>query len=66
MWAIFCTNKLLLLASEPKSYQCSARMPGGPNSLSRNIFAEGGGDEPSDFGSDTRACGRAGGSGSVG
>ena len=38
MCAITCTNKALFPAREPKSYQCSARMPSGPGSLSRGIF----------------------------
>ena len=38
MCAITCTNKSLFPAREPKSYQCSARMPSGPGSLSRGIF----------------------------
>ena len=36
--ATTCTNKSLFPAREPKSYQCSARMPRGPGSLSRGIF----------------------------
>ena len=36
--AATCTNKLLFPAREPKSYQCSARMPSGPRSLSRGIL----------------------------
>ena len=38
--ATICTNKSLFTAREPKSYQCSARMPRGPGSLSRGIFPE--------------------------
>ena len=40
--AVLCeitrTNTSLFPAREPKSYQCSARMPSGPGSLSRGIF----------------------------
>ena len=35
MCATTCTNRLLFPACTPKSYQCSARMPSGPGSLSR-------------------------------
>ena len=38
MCATTCTNKLLFSAREPKSYQCSARTPSGPGSLSRGIL----------------------------
>ena len=38
MCAITCTNRSLFPAREPKSYQCSARMPSGPGSLSRGIL----------------------------
>ena len=38
MCAITCINKSLFPAREQKSYQCSARMPSGPGSLSRGIF----------------------------
>ena len=38
MCAITCTNKPLFPAREPKSYQCSARMPSGPCSLGRGIL----------------------------
>ena len=67
--ATTCTNKSLFPAREPKSYQCSARMPSGPGSLSRGIFRSvvGTCSATSDKNrADTEAYAGAGGSGSAG
>ena len=69
MCAITCTNKSLFPAREPKSYQCSARMPSGPDSLSRGILRSvvgmcSGTSDKKRF--DTKACAGAEGSGSAG
>ena len=67
--ATTCANKSLFPAREPKSYQCSARMPRGPGSLSRGIFlsVEGTCSATSDKNrAEIGAEAGAGGSGSVG
>ena len=56
-------------AREPKSHQCSARIPSGPGPLSRGIFRSVVGTcsaTTDKNGADTGACARAGGSGSAG
>ena len=63
MCAIICTNMSLFPAKEPKSYQCSARMPSRPGSLSLGILRRVVGMRPatSDMNRpDTKACAGAG------
>ena len=69
MCEITCTNKSLFPAREPKSYQCFARVPNGPGSLSRGMLRSvmGTCSATSDKNRvDTGACTGAGGSGSAG